>query len=117
MLCASLHNTAAPTILRAGEKINVILSVAEAEVDCRLVPGQTVDDLLSEIKAIVGDDVEIEVLRTSPGVESSWDTPLCDTTTEVMNELEPGCVTAPSMSTGATDSRYLAWKGGKACGL
>ena len=117
MLRASLRNTATPTILRAGEKINVIPSVAEAEVDCRLVPGQTVDDILSELRVIVGDDVEIEVLRTSPGVETSYDTPLFDIITEVMSELEPGSVTAPSMSTGATDSRYLAWKGCKVCGF
>ncbi len=111
LMSASLRNTATPTILRAGTKVNVIPSVAEAEIDCRLLPGQTPDDALAEIRAVVGNEVELEVVRTSPGVESEYDTPLFHLLDQVINEFEPGSMTVPFMVTGATDGRYLAARG------
>jgi acetylornithine deacetylase/succinyl-diaminopimelate desuccinylase-like protein len=116
-LGAALHNTAVPTILRAGEKINVIPSVAEAQVDCRLVPGQTADGAIAEVRAIIGDEIEIEVMRAEPGLESAYDTPLFDTIRTVIGELEPGSVVAPSMAVGATDGRFLARAGVKVYGF
>ena len=44
-LSASLHNTATPTLLRAGTKINVIPAEAECQVDCRILPGTTIETL------------------------------------------------------------------------
>lgn len=117
LLRASLHNTATPTILRAGSKINVIPSVAEAEVDCRLLPGQTPDDAVAEMRTHVGDEIEIEIVRTSPGVESAYDTPLFHIIGQVMSEFEPDSITVPFMVTGATDGRFLAAKGIKVYGF
>jgi acetylornithine deacetylase/succinyl-diaminopimelate desuccinylase-like protein len=111
LLRASLRNTATPTILRAGTKVNVIPSVAEAEVDCRLLPGQTADDAIAEMRTYVGDEIEIEIVRTSPGVESGYDTPLFHTISQVMSEFAPDSITVPFMVTGATDGRFLAAKG------
>jgi acetylornithine deacetylase/succinyl-diaminopimelate desuccinylase-like protein len=117
VLNAALRNTAVPTVLRAGEKINVIPSVAEAEVDCRLAPGQTADDVIREVRALVGDDVEIEVGRYEPGIESGADTPLFDTIRAVMSELESASVAVPWMAVGATDGRFLAQRGVKVYGF
>jgi acetylornithine deacetylase/succinyl-diaminopimelate desuccinylase-like protein len=60
---ALLANTVSPTALRAGAKTNAIPSRAEAEFDGRIAPGQTKDDLLRELRAVVGDDVEIDLIR------------------------------------------------------
>ncbi len=117
LLNASLHNTATPTILRAGSKINVIPSVAEAEVDCRILPGQSAADAVGEMRAVVGDQVELEVVFTSPGVESGYDTPLLDLMGQVAQEFEPDSITVPFMVTGATDGRFLAAKGIKVYGF
>jgi len=117
VLYASLHNTATPTILRAGQKVNVIPSVAEAEVDCRILPDQTADSAIAEMRERVGHDIEIEVTRSSPGVESAYDTPLFDTIREVICELEPESIVVPNMVAGGTDGRYLVAKGVKVYGL
>ncbi len=117
LLRASLRNTATPTILRAGTKVNVIPSVAEAEVDCRLLPGQTAEDAIAEVRAHVGNEIEIEILRSSAGVESAYDTPLFRTISQVVDEFEPGSITLPFMVTGATDGRFLAQKGVKVYGF
>ncbi|OGO61382.1 MAG: hypothetical protein A2029_08340, partial [Chloroflexi bacterium RBG_19FT_COMBO_47_9] len=49
ILRALVTNTISPTLLHAGSKVNVIPSVAEADIDCRLVPGQTPEDVKREI--------------------------------------------------------------------
>ena len=54
-LRALLHNTASPTILQAGSALNVIPSEATAQLDCRIVPGQTVTTLTNELRARIGD--------------------------------------------------------------
>ena len=61
-LNALTTNTVSATMLEAGSKVNVIPSSAEVALDCRLVPGQTPEDVMREIKAITGDGVELEVI-------------------------------------------------------
>ncbi|MDI7276319.1 MAG: M20/M25/M40 family metallo-hydrolase, partial [Anaerolineae bacterium] len=73
---ALLSNTVAPTGLRAGVKTNVIPAGAEAELDCRLLPGYAAEDALREIRAIVGPEVELEPLKVSPGIAFDSDTEL-----------------------------------------
>ena len=53
-LFAALHNTAVPTILKAGSKINVIPGEAECQVDCRILPGTTLESLEQELRAVIG---------------------------------------------------------------
>ena len=47
---ALLSNTASPTVVRAGNKINVIPDRAEVEIDGRTLPGQTDEDFLRELR-------------------------------------------------------------------
>lgn len=116
-LRASLRNTATPTGLKAGEKINVVPSVAEASVDCRVLPGQDDKSAQAEMRSFLGDEVELETIIYSPPTESGFQTPLFDLMKEVMNELAPGSVVTPYMSTGGTDGRFLAVKGVKVYGF
>ena len=67
-------------MLRAGNKINVIPGVAEFEIDGRTLPGQTDEDFLRELRAVLGPDVELEVMRSAPPtVTEPIDSPLYDT--------------------------------------
>jgi acetylornithine deacetylase/succinyl-diaminopimelate desuccinylase-like protein len=116
-LHASLHNTFTPTLLKAGEKINVIPSVAEAQVDCRLIPGQTPAQAVAELAQIIGDEIEIEVVRTSPGIESSSESALFTLMQQVLEEVLPGSVLTPFLVPGGTDGRFLAAKGVKVYGF
>ena len=51
-----LHNTVNATIVRGGEKINVIPSEVTVELDGRLLPGHTPADMIAELRRLVGED-------------------------------------------------------------
>src|SRR5262249_37582707 len=61
-----LSNTASATVVRAGNKTNVIPGVAEFEINGRTLPGQTDEDLLRELRAVLGPDVALEVMYSAP---------------------------------------------------
>jgi acetylornithine deacetylase/succinyl-diaminopimelate desuccinylase-like protein len=117
MFYAMLHNTVTPTMLNAGTKINVIPSVAEARCDARVLPGQTSNDLLRELRAVVGNAVEIEFLDDTPALEVNYKTPLFDTIMRVMARHEPSASVLPYLVVGATDARHVRKLGTKIYGF
>jgi acetylornithine deacetylase/succinyl-diaminopimelate desuccinylase-like protein len=116
-LRATLHNTVSPTMLHAGSRTNVIPSVASAQVDGRLVPGQQPQDLLCEIRRYIGDAIEVEFLASSQPCESDPASPLLDLLEQVIAEHDPGSRAVPFIVPGATDARFLAAKGVKVYGF
>lgn len=108
MLHGMLHNTATPTILRAGEKVNVIPSTAEALVDGRILPGQHPEQFLREVSEVVGPLIDIEVEQYARPLEGDPDSPLYETIEEVVGEFEPEAILLPLMVCGATDAKHLA---------
>lgn len=114
---AMSRNTAAPTCLQASTKTNVIPAAATAEVDCRLLPGQTPEDLLGELRAVVGlkgepgEKLQIEIIRTNPASESPPDTELTRVIEKVLARHAPGTALVPFLMPGATDSRFFRPKG------
>ncbi len=102
-----LHDTAAPTVLRAGDRVNVIPGEAVLQIDGRTLPGQTDDDLIQEIRAVIGDDLEIAVTRSMPPVEGDVHDPVLAVIQEVLDELDPGTVAVPNLLPGFTDAK--AW--------
>ncbi|MGD2041134.1 MAG: M20/M25/M40 family metallo-hydrolase, partial [Anaerolineae bacterium] len=67
MIAPLLHNTVSATVLHGGSSVNVIPSEVSVELDGRLLPGYTPDDMVAELRAIVGDEVELAVKRFEPG--------------------------------------------------
>lgn len=116
-LSASLHNTATPTMLRAGTKINVIPAEATCAVDCRILPGATLASLAQEVRAVVGDEVEIEFGPIYPALESAPDSPLFETISQVIAEHERGAVVIPGLITGGTDAKRVGPLGIKVIGF
>ena len=111
LLAAMLTNTVSPTMLEAGVRINVIPSQATAGVDCRTLPGQTSQDALREISAVVGPQVKLEPIAMEAGAEFPTDTPLYRLLERVTREANPGALVVPFLTTGATDARYYARAG------
>jgi acetylornithine deacetylase/succinyl-diaminopimelate desuccinylase-like protein len=105
-----IRNTAAPTIVRAGDKINVIPSEVHVELDGRILPGQTPDDLIAELHDIVGEDIEFELVRHDPGPPEP-DLSFYDTLADILRELDPGAVPVPMLQAGVTDARFLSRAG------
>ena len=103
--------TIAPTMIRGGVKENIIPSDCEAVFDCRILPGQTIDETVDLIKGLLKDvgldKLSFEFIQAHGGSESTVDTGLYMTITEVLREFEPGCGVTPTLSTGGTDSRFF----------
>lgn len=116
-LSAMVRNTVAPTMLTAGSQINVIPSLAEAGLDGRILPGWTPELFEQEIRAVIGDDFEIEWVNPSDPLEASHESPLFDVIKEVLAKHDPGATPIPTLLTGATDAKHVAHLGIKVYGF
>jgi acetylornithine deacetylase/succinyl-diaminopimelate desuccinylase-like protein len=102
-----LRNTVSATIVRAGEKINVVPAEVEVELDARALPGFTPDAMIGEVQEIVGRDVELDLVRHDPGPPDP-DLALFDALAGVLRELDPNAVPIPLLQAGVTDARFFA---------
>jgi acetylornithine deacetylase/succinyl-diaminopimelate desuccinylase-like protein len=101
---ATIRDTANPTMLTAGYKANVIPSVAEAVVDCRVLPGRE-EAFERELDEILGPDIEREWVTHLPSVETTFDGELVEAMTAALVAEDPGAVTLPYMLSGGTDAK------------
>ncbi len=118
---AILRNTATPTRVQSGESINMLPYRTSVDVDGRLVPGQTAETLMKEIRKVIGDKkskkFSIEVLRESPGAVFSADTDLFRAIEKTMGQADPDGIVVPSMIPGFTDSQHYARLGATCYGF
>jgi len=101
-----LHNTVNATIVNGGEKINVIPSEITIKLDGRLLPGYSPNDIMAELRQIVG-EVELELIRHDSG-PAEPDMGLFDTLAEILREVDPSGIPVPLMLPAATDSRLFS---------
>jgi acetylornithine deacetylase/succinyl-diaminopimelate desuccinylase-like protein len=101
------RHTVNATIVRGGEKVNVIPSEITVDMDGRLLPGFSPDDLLSEVKQVVGSDVELELVRHDPG-PAAPDLGLFDILRSILREADPSGIPVPMLLPAATDGRLFA---------
>lgn len=104
---ASLRTTSNPTGLTAGYKHNVIPDTAEALVDVRALPVAQAD-VLAEIRAIVGDDIEIESVHSDIGLEVPFGGELVDAMVASLRRHDPEARVLPYLLSGGTDNKSLA---------
>ncbi|MBK6577882.1 MAG: M20/M25/M40 family metallo-hydrolase [Sandaracinaceae bacterium] len=104
-LGAMLGNTASPTVLRAGSKTNVIPSLAEVDIDGRVLPGTTTEEFLAELQAVLGPEFELEVTNAwNPMVTSPRESSFLDCIHAVMADREPDAPLVPYLMPGFTDA-------------
>ncbi len=104
------HNTVSPTIVRGGEKINVIPSEIVVDLDGRLLPGFSADDMLRELHDLLGHDLQIEVTRFEPGPPQP-NMSQFDMLADIMREADPQGQPIPLLLTAVTDARHFAQLG------
>jgi acetylornithine deacetylase/succinyl-diaminopimelate desuccinylase-like protein len=102
-----LHNTVSPTILHGSSKINVIPTEVSVELDGRLLPGFGPEDMVSELRTIVGEGVDLEVIRYDPGPPEP-DMGLFDLLAGILKEADPDGFPVPLLLSGVTDGRFFA---------
>ncbi|MBV8561889.1 MAG: M20/M25/M40 family metallo-hydrolase [Actinobacteria bacterium] len=109
IVSAVLAPTFSPTMISASLKRNVIPHVCDVVVDCRLLPGQHPEHIEPMLRAVLGGDVEYELLWEEPqgGTRSRLDTPLWAAVESFVEEVEPGAKAAPMCTAGFTDSHWL----------
>jgi len=103
---AMLRNTAAPTIIRAGYRINVVPGEAVAELDGRVLPGLEPEVLIQEVENLVKDLVRVERISVSHGSESPQHTHLYRLIQEVTTKRVPNARLVPFLLTGSSDARH-----------
>jgi acetylornithine deacetylase/succinyl-diaminopimelate desuccinylase-like protein len=117
------HSTIALTWLRSGvgdpPKINVIPSVAEAGLDCRVLPGTTRAQWMDEIKRRLGDPgLTLELINESDDpIVTPQDTPLYRHLEAAITRLHPDAIVTPMLVPYGTDSNAFRPKGVKSYGI
>lgn len=102
-----LRHTLNATIVSGGEKINVIPSRLDVEIDGRLLPGFSADDLIAEVAPHLPSGVTLEVTRFDPGPPSP-DWHYFETLSDILREADPGAVPMPMLLPAFTDGRFFA---------
>ncbi len=107
MLGATISNTANPTMLEAGYKVNVIPQSASAVVDGRFLPGYE-DQLQQTIKRLAGDDIEVEMITRDIALEVEFAGPLVDAMCKAITGEDKEGIPVPYLMSGGTDNKALS---------
>ncbi|MEZ4862887.1 MAG: M20/M25/M40 family metallo-hydrolase [Caldilineaceae bacterium] len=102
-----LHNTISPTVVQGGFKTNVHPSEITLELDGRLLPGYTPAELQAELTALLGEALELDIIRHDPG-RTDVDMSLFPLLSDILHDLDPDAVVLPGMVGGFTDGRMFA---------
>lgn len=117
-LNAEVRNTFTITGLQGSDKVNVIPGQAWAQIDARLLPGETPAGFIATLRRVLNDpELEIETLEASTPTASSPDTALMNAIRKVAARRDPGVPVIPTMLTSSTDSRTFRTLGITAYGF
>src|SRR5690348_2534926 len=103
-----LHNTVNATVVRGGDKENVIPSEITLALDGRLLPGFTPDEMLAELHQLAGDLAEFSSGRSDLTPSAEPDMGLFETLAGILREADPEGTPIPLLLAGVTDGRHLA---------
>ena len=106
---STLRTTCVATMLEGGHAINALPQLAAAMVNCRVLPEDSPDYVLSTLQKVAADDqVTIKQLTDfSKAAASPMRPDVLKAVTEITTRMWPGVLTVPIMVMGATDGRYL----------
>jgi carboxypeptidase PM20D1 len=107
---ALVRTTTAPTIFHAGQKDNVLPARARAVVNSRVMPGESTDDVMAHVRAVVDDPgirIEAATKRREPSRASRTEGPAWDALARSIREVFPGTVVAPYLVVAGTDARHF----------
>jgi carboxypeptidase PM20D1 len=114
---AVIRDTLAITVVRAGEKENVLPSLAEATLNVRLLPGHEPEAFLAQVRARIGDE-RVQISSQSwPGRDrpGSWRTPTFAAIEAAigaaLGPVDDPLVVVPITTPGTTDSRWFTEAG------
>ncbi|MDP9204686.1 MAG: M20/M25/M40 family metallo-hydrolase [Gemmatimonadota bacterium] len=108
---AQLRTTCVPTMIEGGHAPNALPQRARAVVNCRLLPGDTPEQIRAELVRLVADTsihvTGIDEPRAGPAGESPLVPEVLAPVEKVTRQFWPGVPVIPQMETGATDGAFL----------
>lgn len=116
LVSATLSDTANPTMLSAGYKVNVIPGEATAYVDGRFLPGNS-DTFLKEIKTVVGKDISVEAETLDVALEAPFKSGIVESMINALSIEDPVAKVVPYMLSGGTDAKAMSKFGIKGYGF
>lgn len=104
-LNAEVRNTFTITGLQGSDKVNVIPGTAWAQIDARILPGETPAGFVAKLRRVLADpSLEIEIFEQSTPTGSSADTALMQAIRKVATRRDPNVPVVPTILTSSTDS-------------
>jgi acetylornithine deacetylase/succinyl-diaminopimelate desuccinylase-like protein len=104
---STLRNSANPTVLSAGYKVNVVPEHAFAEVDGRVLPGGDAE-FEATMDALCGPDVQWEYQHRSAALTAPVDTPVFAAMRAAILKFDPEGHPVPFSMSGGTDAEQFA---------
>jgi acetylornithine deacetylase/succinyl-diaminopimelate desuccinylase-like protein len=105
MLGAVIRNSANPTMLDAGYKVNVVPAVATARIDGRFLPGYE-DEFWATLAMLAGPDVELTREVHLTGMETTYDGEVAEAMTAALLAEDPEAIVAPYLMSAGTDAKH-----------
>jgi len=104
-----LRTTCVATQLEGGHAPNALPQLAAANVNCRIFPDDTVENVFAVLKKVVADDQVVVTIKYDEGKApaSPMRPEIMHAFGQITDTMWPGVLTVPTMSTGASDGRYL----------
>ncbi|TMU90317.1 M20/M25/M40 family metallo-hydrolase [Streptomyces sp. DASNCL29] len=103
----TVRNSANPTVLEAGYKVNVIPGSATAYVDGRMLPGGE-EEFHDTLDRLTGPDVEWEFHHRERPLEAPIDTPTYRAMRAAVEHFDPGARAVPYCMSGGTDAKQFS---------
>jgi acetylornithine deacetylase/succinyl-diaminopimelate desuccinylase-like protein len=106
---ALLRTTCVATMLEGGNAINALPQLASAKVNCRIMPGESVDEVKATLERVLADDqIKVTQLDTPTlSAPSVLNEEIAGAIEKLSREFFPGAIVLPVMSSGATDGSFL----------
>jgi acetylornithine deacetylase/succinyl-diaminopimelate desuccinylase-like protein len=106
---AMMRTTCVATQLEGGHATNALPQLAAANVNCRILPEDAIEDILAALKKVVADDQVSVTIKTNEGRSpaSPMRPDVMKAFTRITDIMWPGVITVPTMAVGGSDGRYL----------
>lgn len=116
---AQLHSTCPVTLFQGGQSESALPMRAKATIQCRLLPDEDPKEVIATLTRVINDpQVEINVVwAPTPSTIAPIDKAVFSKVAKITDEMWPGILVVPAMSSGASDNVYWRRAGLKTFGV
>ncbi|MDH6126372.1 M20/M25/M40 family metallo-hydrolase [Kitasatospora sp. GP82] len=107
LFATTVRNSATPTVLQAGRKVNVVPCSAHAQVDGRFLPG-TREEYLTTVERLLGPGVVREFINLEEAPSGDHSGPAFEAMTAALRAEDPAGHPVPYLMSGGTDAKTFA---------